>query len=157
VRQTARGAHRWKAPIQTRPNFSHSTSRSRPPTLHEPPADARRPDPHAPTPTPTPLTAARTPTRTPPNAARTPRENTQEKFSGERLKKNGVRREQPARVAQVLPSLRALASPLYSVWNTLSRATLNAFALVLVLPSVNLLSHFCPSTEKTPRRHPRPT
>jgi len=71
--------------------------------------------------------------------------------------KNGVRREQPARVAQVLPSLRALASPLYSVWNTLSRATLNAFALVLVLPFVNLLSHFCPSTEKTPRRHPRPT
>jgi hypothetical protein len=70
------------------------------------------------------------------------------KFSGERLKKNGVRREQPARVAQVLPSLRALASPLYSVWNTLSRATLNAFALVLVLPFVNLLSHFCPSTEK---------
>jgi len=60
-------------------------------------------------------------------------------------------------VAQVLPSLRALASPLYSVWNTLSRTTLNAFALVLVLPFVNLLSHFCPSTEKTPRRHPRPT
>ena len=61
----------------------------------------------------------------------------------------------PRVMAQVLLSLLALASPLYSVWNTLSRATLNAFALVLVLPFVNFLSHFCPSTEKTPTRNSR--
>jgi hypothetical protein len=43
-------------------------------------------------------------------------------------------------VAQVLLSLVALPSLLYSVWNTLSRATLNAFALVFVLHV-----HYCHS------------
>jgi hypothetical protein len=65
----------------------------------------------------------------------------------------------PRVMAQVLLSLLALASPLYSVVLTLSRATLNAFALVLVLNIVvYLLSHFFVSTnmEKKPRRQSTP-
>ena len=44
----------------------------------------------------------------------------------------GVIRNNPSIVAQVLLSLIALASPLYSFWKTLLCATLYAFAPLLV-------------------------
>ena len=64
----------------------------------------------------------------------------------------------PRVVAQVLLSLVALASPLHSVWLTLSRATLNTLALVLVLNIVvYLLAHFFISApEKKQRRQSTP-
>jgi len=68
-------------------------------------------------------------------------------------------RNNPRVVAQVLLSLVALASPLHSVWLTLSRATLNTLALVLVLNIVvYLLAHFFISApaEKKPRRQSTP-
>ena len=58
-------------------------------------------------------------------------------------------RNNPRVVAQVLLSLVALASPLHSVWLTLSRATLNTLALVLVL---NIVVHLLAlPAEKKPR------
>ena len=63
------------------------------------------------------------------------------------------------RLSQVLLSLVALASPLQSAWLTLSRATLNTLALVLVLNIVvYLLAHFFISApaEKKPRRQSTP-
>ena len=63
----------------------------------------------------------------------------------------------PRIVAQVVLSLVALASPLYSVVLTLSRATLNAFALVLVLNIVvYLLAQFLGDKGKKQRRQSTP-
>ena len=94
------------------------------------------------------------PARTPPNArARlaTHKQNFDDMLN--------FARNNPCVVAQVLLSLVALASPLHSVWLTLSRATLNTLALVLVLNIVvYLLAHFFISApaEKKPRRQSTP-
>ena len=96
------------------------------------------------------------------NAARTPRDDEQgsSKMSDDMKKIVDFVKNNPCVMAQVLLSMLALASPLYSVVLTLSRATLNAFALVLVLNIVvYLLSHFFVTrTRKRSRAvSPRPT
>jgi len=58
-------------------------------------------------------------------------------------------------VAQLLHSALVLSQPLYSVYLTLSHATLNAFALVLVVKIV-VAQLFAPQAGKTKRRQSTP-
>jgi hypothetical protein len=66
-------------------------------------------------------------------------------------------RNNPRVMAQVLLSLVALASPLHSVWLTLSRATLNAYALVLVLTIVVISCRTSFASNRRSAVRPRPT
>ena len=108
-------------------------ARRRPPTLATLPADAadarhrhRRP---------TPLTAAHARADAAERAYMPATSEQNFHLSDDML---DIARNNPRVVAQVLLSLVALASPLHSVWLTLSRATLNTLALVLVL---NIVVH----------------
>ena len=58
-------------------------------------------------------------------------------------------------VAQLLHSALVLSQPLYSVYLTLSHATLNAFALVLVVKIV-VAQLFAPQAGKTKQRQSTP-